>query len=122
MVKAYLRYKPSRNIGGIYSAGTPVLHLPAGLKIRSLNQGAVAWGSSPGRQLVVVGGLEQALIWDLKRGECVATLPPQDSRNDPESLAPSAPTVEINGQVTVLALVAPTVLAAGYTDGFVRLC
>ncbi|MDP2436666.1 MAG: WD40 repeat domain-containing protein [archaeon] len=121
MVKAYLRYKPSRNIGVIYSSGTSVLHLPAGLKIRSLNQGAVAWGSSPGRQLVVVGGLEQALIWDLKRGECVATLPPQDSKNDPESLAPSAPTGEINGQVTVLALVAPTVLAAGYTDGFVRL-
>lgn len=94
MVASYLRFEQEASFG-VIGSNTNVLWLPP----RTSGQ-----GGSAGR--VLVGALEDALIWDIKTGEMTAKYN--------EGQAPGT------GEVTTLAVFQEQMIAAGFADGSIR--
>ncbi|KAK9234399.1 hypothetical protein V1525DRAFT_435654 [Lipomyces kononenkoae] len=91
MVKSYLRFEPDASFG-VISSNSNVLWLP-----RSSSSSA-----SAGQ--VIVGALESAIVWDIKKGEKV------HKWNE----------VDIKAEVSCIAKHEDDIFAVGYSDGSIR--
>eukprot|EP00898_Chlorokybus_atmophyticus_P008490 jgi/Chlat1/8642/Chrsp87S00661 len=95
MVKAYLRYEAGEAWGVLASPSAPLTYDPTG-------------------KLLVTGGLENALVWNVKLATVIRTLTPLTAG---ASSATGAPVAEVTAMTHAPA---GTQVAIGYSDGTVR--